>query len=158
MLLLMMRLAPISRHLTSARHQPGRSETSLLPECIRLCWGRPVYSACELAEVLQSLRQLSNGQASCSQRTITLQPSAAQRGHHVCTVSLSSYPKTPYSTVSTGLREQGATGSSINEAEIRKFQELAKEWWDPGGTSAGLHSMNPVRTSFTRNALCLCYG
>ena len=51
-----------------------------------------------------------------------------------------------------------ALGSSINVDEVLKFEEMAKEWWDPEGSSAPLHSMNPVRTKFTRDALCLCFG
>ena len=46
----------------------------------------------------------------------------------------------------------------MNPAEVAKFQELAREWWDPAGSSAALHAMNPVRTRFTRDALCLCHG
>lgn len=55
-------------------------------------------------------------------------------------------------------KEGPAMGSSISAAEVRKFEELAKDWWDPDGSSAPLHSMNPVRTHFTRDALCLCFG
>ncbi|CAL8470929.1 g10471 [Coccomyxa elongata] len=69
------------------------------------------------------------------------------------------------STASSGLhnrdanaKEGPAMGSSISAAEVRKFEELAKDWWDPDGSSAPLHSMNPIRTHFTRDALCLCFG
>ncbi len=52
----------------------------------------------------------------------------------------------------------GASGPSLNPAEVAKFQEMARDWWDPQGSSAALHALNPVRTRFTRDALCSCYG
>ena len=54
-------------------------------------------------------------------------------------------------------QEAGASGPSLNPAEVAKFQELARDWWDPQGSSAALHALNPVRTRFTRDALCRCF-
>ena len=48
----------------------------------------------------------------------------------------------------------GASGSSVNDAEVQKFQQLARDWWDPHGSSAALHAMNPLRTCFIRDTLC----
>ncbi len=45
---------------------------------------------------------------------------------------------------------------STNPAEIRKFAELASEWWNPQGPFTPLHAMNPVRCKFLRQALCQC--
>ena len=55
-------------------------------------------------------------------------------------------------------QEDRPSGPSMNPAEVAKFQKLAREWWDPAGSSAALHALNPVRTKFTRDALCHCYG
>lgn len=58
----------------------------------------------------------------------------------------------------TDAKASSAMGSSIKSAEVLKFDEMAKDWWDPEGSSAPLHSLNPIRTRFTRDALCLCFG
>lgn len=34
---------------------------------------------------------------------------------------------------------------NVDEAELRKFGELAHRWWDPAGTMRPLHEMNPLR-------------
>ncbi|CAG8832783.1 29166_t:CDS:2, partial [Gigaspora margarita] len=43
--------------------------------------------------------------------------------------------------------------STINEPEILKFSQLAKEWWSPNGPVKLLHSMNPLRVSYIRQQL-----
>ncbi|CAG8690200.1 26841_t:CDS:2 [Dentiscutata erythropus] len=43
--------------------------------------------------------------------------------------------------------------STINEPEILKFNQLAKEWWSPNGPVKLLHSMNPLRVSYIRQQL-----
>ncbi|RIB06298.1 S-adenosyl-L-methionine-dependent methyltransferase [Gigaspora rosea] len=43
--------------------------------------------------------------------------------------------------------------STINEPEIIKFSQLAKEWWSPNGPVKLLHSMNPLRVSYIRQQL-----
>lgn len=40
--------------------------------------------------------------------------------------------------------------NSINDAEAAHFNQLAKDWWDPKGSSAMLHRLNPVRLSYIR--------
>ena len=45
------------------------------------------------------------------------------------------------------------TGSTINAAEAAHFGKLAKEWWDPKGSSAMLHRLNPVRLEYVRDAV-----
>ena len=35
--------------------------------------------------------------------------------------------------------------ANVDEAELRKFGELAHRWWDPNGTMRPLHEMNPLR-------------
>lgn len=40
--------------------------------------------------------------------------------------------------------------SSVNPNEILKFAQLSKDWWNPKGTSAMLHLMNPIRLKYIR--------
>ena len=42
---------------------------------------------------------------------------------------------------------------TINAAEAAHFGALAAEWWDPKGSSAMLHKLNPVRLRFIRSAV-----
>lgn len=47
-----------------------------------------------------------------------------------------------------------ATGSAtIRPEEAAHFGALAAEWWDPKGSSAMLHRVNPVRLAFLREAI-----
>ena len=45
-----------------------------------------------------------------------------------------------------GAEEAGAT--TIDPAEVAKFEAMADEWWDPSGKFAPLHKMNPVRLGY----------
>ena len=38
--------------------------------------------------------------------------------------------------------------SSINTQEVKKFTELANEWWKPNGKFKTLHKFNPSRLEF----------
>ncbi|MBF0308163.1 MAG: bifunctional 2-polyprenyl-6-hydroxyphenol methylase/3-demethylubiquinol 3-O-methyltransferase UbiG [Magnetococcales bacterium] len=38
--------------------------------------------------------------------------------------------------------------SMEDPAEIRKFEEMAQEWWDPEGKFKPLHQINPLRCSY----------
>ncbi len=42
--------------------------------------------------------------------------------------------------------------TTINAAEAAHFGALAADWWDPKGSSAMLHKLNPVRLGFIRAA------
>jgi 2-polyprenyl-6-hydroxyphenyl methylase/3-demethylubiquinone-9 3-methyltransferase len=44
-------------------------------------------------------------------------------------------------------------GRTIRAEEAAHFGRLAAEWWDPHGSSAMLHRMNPVRLAFIREAI-----
>lgn len=47
-----------------------------------------------------------------------------------------------------------ATGTAtIRPEEAAHFGKLAAEWWDPKGSSAMLHKLNPVRLAFLREAI-----
>jgi 2-polyprenyl-6-hydroxyphenyl methylase / 3-demethylubiquinone-9 3-methyltransferase len=43
--------------------------------------------------------------------------------------------------------------STIDAGEAAHFGALAADWWDPKGSSAMLHKLNPVRLGFVRAAL-----
>jgi 2-polyprenyl-6-hydroxyphenyl methylase/3-demethylubiquinone-9 3-methyltransferase len=43
--------------------------------------------------------------------------------------------------------------STIRPSEAAHFGKLAAEWWDPRGSSAMLHRLNPVRLAFIRDAI-----
>ena len=44
-------------------------------------------------------------------------------------------------------------GATIRPEEAAHFGKLAAEWWDPNGSSAMLHKLNPVRLGFLRAAI-----
>ena len=48
--------------------------------------------------------------------------------------------------------------ATIRPEEAAHFAALAKDWWDPKGSSAMLHRMNPVRLRFIREAIDLHWG
>jgi 2-polyprenyl-6-hydroxyphenyl methylase / 3-demethylubiquinone-9 3-methyltransferase len=48
--------------------------------------------------------------------------------------------------------------TTINAAEAAHFGALAADWWDPKGSSAMLHKLNPVRLGFIRAAIDVHYG
>ncbi len=50
-------------------------------------------------------------------------------------------------TTATGAA-RGAPASTIDPAEVAKFEAMAEEWWDPTGKFAPLHKMNPVRLGY----------
>ena len=50
------------------------------------------------------------------------------------------------------------TGATIRPEEAAHFAALAKDWWDPKGSSAMLHRLNPVRLAFLREAVDLHWG
>ena len=48
--------------------------------------------------------------------------------------------------------------ATIRPEEAAHFAALAKDWWDPRGSSAMLHRLNPVRLKFIREAIDLHWG
>jgi 2-polyprenyl-6-hydroxyphenyl methylase/3-demethylubiquinone-9 3-methyltransferase len=48
--------------------------------------------------------------------------------------------------------------TTINSSEVAHFGALAAEWWDPKGSSAMLHRLNPVRLRFIRSAIDAHFG
>lgn len=43
--------------------------------------------------------------------------------------------------------------TSIVPAEVEQFAKLAADWWDPNGSSAMLHKLNPVRLEYLRDQI-----
>ena len=50
------------------------------------------------------------------------------------------------------------TGTTIRPDEAAHFGRLAADWWDPKGSSAMLHRLNPVRLGFIRGAIDVRWG
>jgi len=50
-----------------------------------------------------------------------------------------------------------ATGT-IDPAEAAHFGRLAADWWDPNGSSAMLHKLNPVRLAYLRDRVDQHWG
>lgn len=46
-----------------------------------------------------------------------------------------------------------AEATTIKAEEAQHFGALAKDWWDPKGSSAMLHRLNPVRLGYIRDAI-----
>jgi len=53
-------------------------------------------------------------------------------------------------SISEGLTR---TATSIVAEEVEQFGRLAGDWWDPTGTSAMLHRLNPVRLKYVRDQI-----
>ena len=51
-----------------------------------------------------------------------------------------------------------ATAPTIRPEEATRFGRLAADWWDPKGSSAMLHRLNPVRLGFVRAAIDAHWG
>jgi 2-polyprenyl-6-hydroxyphenyl methylase / 3-demethylubiquinone-9 3-methyltransferase len=43
--------------------------------------------------------------------------------------------------------------TSIIPEEVEQFSKLAADWWDPNGSSAMLHKLNPVRLKYVRDQI-----
>ena len=48
--------------------------------------------------------------------------------------------------------------STIDPAEAAHFGALAADWWDPRGSSAMLHRLNPVRLRYIRDRIDAHWG
>lgn len=53
---------------------------------------------------------------------------------------------------STSEGPAGAT-TSIVPGEVEQFARMAGDWWDPDGSSAMLHKLNPVRLAYIRDRI-----
>jgi len=50
------------------------------------------------------------------------------------------------------------SSATIIPAEAEHFGRLAADWWDPNGSSAMLHRLNPVRLRYLRERIDLHFG
>ncbi|MGB3146269.1 MAG: bifunctional 2-polyprenyl-6-hydroxyphenol methylase/3-demethylubiquinol 3-O-methyltransferase UbiG [Paracoccaceae bacterium] len=48
--------------------------------------------------------------------------------------------------------------SSIDQAEVAKFEAMASEWWDVNGKFRPLHMMNPVRLDYITRQIAAEFG
>ncbi len=48
--------------------------------------------------------------------------------------------------------------STVDPAEIAKFEAMAAEWWDPHGKFKPLHMMNPVRLDYITRQIAAEFG
>ena len=44
--------------------------------------------------------------------------------------------------------------STVDPAEVARFDRLARDWWDPKGPMRPLHRLNPVRLQYIRDQAC----
>lgn len=48
--------------------------------------------------------------------------------------------------------------TTVDAAEVARFEALADEWWDPEGRFRPLHRFNPERVRFVRDRACARFG
>jgi 2-polyprenyl-6-hydroxyphenyl methylase / 3-demethylubiquinone-9 3-methyltransferase len=48
--------------------------------------------------------------------------------------------------------------STIDPAEVARFERIAETWWDPKGPMRVLHKFNPVRLAYIRDEACRRFG
>lgn len=53
---------------------------------------------------------------------------------------------------------KASTATTIDSSEAAHFGKLAADWWNPAGSSAMLHKLNPVRLGFVRDAVNRHWG
>jgi len=51
-----------------------------------------------------------------------------------------------------------AEHTTVDPAEVAKFEAMAAEWWDPTGKFKPLHMMNPVRLDYITQRIATHYG
>lgn len=62
------------------------------------------------------------------------------------------------SDATTRMPSNTSAGQTIRPEEAAHFGKLARDWWDPKGSSAMLHKLNPVRLGFVREAIDMHWG
>jgi 2-polyprenyl-6-hydroxyphenyl methylase/3-demethylubiquinone-9 3-methyltransferase len=55
-------------------------------------------------------------------------------------------------------RAKAKSASTVDTAEVARFDELAATWWDPRGKMAPLHKFNPVRLEYIRDQAVERFG
>ena len=51
-----------------------------------------------------------------------------------------------------------ASEPTLDPAEVRRFDALSAEWWDPNGPMRALHRLGPTRMAFVRDAAVRHFG
>jgi 2-polyprenyl-6-hydroxyphenyl methylase/3-demethylubiquinone-9 3-methyltransferase len=51
-----------------------------------------------------------------------------------------------------------AADTTIDPAEVARFEQIAQTWWDPKGPMRILHKFNPVRLAYIRDEACRRFG
>lgn len=51
-----------------------------------------------------------------------------------------------------------STSTTIDPAEVARFERIAETWWDPKGPMKVLHKFNPVRLAYIRDEACRRFG
>ncbi|MGL5733456.1 MAG: bifunctional 2-polyprenyl-6-hydroxyphenol methylase/3-demethylubiquinol 3-O-methyltransferase UbiG, partial [Beijerinckiaceae bacterium] len=54
--------------------------------------------------------------------------------------------------------ESRKPAETVDAAEVARFNALAADWWNPKGSMAPLHAMNPVRLGFIRRHAISHFG
>src|SRR5215207_244065 len=54
---------------------------------------------------------------------------------------------------SIGEGQSRVATSSVVAAEVEQFASHARDWWDPDGSEAMLHKLNPVRLAYVRDMI-----
>jgi 2-polyprenyl-6-hydroxyphenyl methylase/3-demethylubiquinone-9 3-methyltransferase len=49
------------------------------------------------------------------------------------------------------LARESTSESTVDAAEVERFSRLAADWWNPRGTMAPLHKLNPIRLGYIRD-------
>lgn len=58
----------------------------------------------------------------------------------------------------TGMTAARESSTTLDADEVRRFERLAKDWWDMKGPFKPLHRINPVRLTYIRDQLCKRFG
>lgn len=58
----------------------------------------------------------------------------------------------------TAAPAHAAQQPTLDPAEVRRFDALAAEWWDPNGPMRALHRLGPTRMAFVRDAATTHFG
>jgi 2-polyprenyl-6-hydroxyphenyl methylase/3-demethylubiquinone-9 3-methyltransferase len=56
------------------------------------------------------------------------------------------------------MAEQITRPTSVDPAEVARFERLARTWWDPNGPMRPLHRLNPVRLAYIRDRITAHFG
>lgn len=51
-----------------------------------------------------------------------------------------------------------SSASTIDEKDMRQFEQLGEKWWDESGPMKPLHRLNPTRLDYIRRSACAHFG